>query len=420
MIGERLLLTKVSVAMLGARRHYAVPRLLHEAGLLDRFFTDSYIGNKPWLEAGLRVLPASTRPVAVSRWLGRKSDALPGEKVVSFEWLGLWYAWSLSRSRSDTEAQSIYAEGARRFSEACLKHRICTSDIIWGFNGAASGLFEAAKRANKLCVLEQTSNPREIEGALTTEEYALSQDWLVGGPRTSSETDRCETEVRERELAHCILAGSQFVADGLVSLGVDRAKVVVAPFGVDLSRFSWVQRPAFSRSRKLRVLFVGRVSVMKGVPYLLRALKELGPKLVEARFVGKIGINPDRLRDFSDVATFVGAVPRSEVLRQYRWADVFCFPSITEGSAAVTYEALATGLPVVTTPNAGSIVRDGVDGFTVPVRSLEKIVEALHGYANNPELLTAHQEQLRAGRARAGLARYKTDLVKVVHGLACS
>ena len=49
-------------------------------------------------------------------------------------------------------------------------------------------------------------------------------------------------------------------------------------------------------------------------------------------------------------------------------ADVFVFPSLFEGSAVVTYEALACGLPSVVTPDAGSVVRDGVEGFVVPGR----------------------------------------------------
>ncbi len=89
---------QVTVALLGARRHYAVPRLLHEAGFLDRFFTDSYIGNKPWLEAGLRAIPAGAKPRAVQRWLGRKDDVLPPEKVTSFERLGLWYGYARQRA----------------------------------------------------------------------------------------------------------------------------------------------------------------------------------------------------------------------------------------------------------------------------------------------------------------------------------
>jgi glycosyltransferase involved in cell wall biosynthesis len=61
----------------------------------------------------------------------------------------------------------------------------------------------------------------------------------------------------------------------------------------------------------------------------------------------------------------------------YAWADVFLLPSICEGSAMVTYEALSWGLPVITTHNAGSIVRDTVDGWLVPIRDSEAIAKKL-------------------------------------------
>ena len=61
----------------------------------------------------------------------------------------------------------------------------------------------------------------------------------------------------------------------------------------------------------------------------------------------------------------VGAVPRSQVVPHFEWADVFFMPSVCEGSATVTYEALMSGLPVIATPNPGSVVIDGVNGFTL-------------------------------------------------------
>jgi glycosyltransferase involved in cell wall biosynthesis len=64
-------------------------------------------------------------------------------------------------------------------------------------------------------------------------------------------------------------------------------------------------------------------------------------------------------------------------VKVFQSADVFAFPTIEEGSALVTYEALACGLPVITTPNAGSIVRDGEDGFLIPIRDVGYLVEKL-------------------------------------------
>ncbi len=63
--------------------------------------------------------------------------------------------------------------------------------------------------------------------------------------------------------------------------------------------------------------------------------------------------------------------------KQYEWADVFLLPSLCEGSATVVYEALSAGLPVICTFNTGSVVRDNVDGYIVPIRDGEAIAEKL-------------------------------------------
>ena len=66
-------------------------------------------------------------------------------------------------------------------------------------------------------------------------------------------------------------------------------------------------------------------------------------------------------------------------------ADVFVFPSLFEGSAVVTYEALACGLPSVVTPNAGSVVRDGLEGFVVPPRDVEALAARMEQLGDDPQ-----------------------------------
>ena len=139
----------VTVAMLGARMHYAVPRLLHEAGLLERFFTDSYIGNKPLLRAGLRVLPAWKW---ARRWLGREETTIQPARVSSFEWLGLRYAVGLRRSRSYAESETITVATAKRFNAAILRQAGRMQGIVWGFNGGALNFWSPPRRrAQPVC-----------------------------------------------------------------------------------------------------------------------------------------------------------------------------------------------------------------------------------------------------------------------------
>ena len=109
-------------------------------------------------------------------------------------------------------------------------------------------------------------------------------------------------------------------------------------------------------SRSLRVLIVGAVGLRKGAPYVLAAAKLLKGK-AEFRMAGQLDISAYGQESLREHVTLLGAVPRSEIQKQFAWADVFLLPSICEGSATVCYEALAYGLPVITTRNAGSVVR---------------------------------------------------------------
>src|SRR5436309_15926178 len=82
----------------------------------------------------------------------------------------------------------------------------------------------------------------------------------------------------------------------------------------------------------------------------------------------------------------------------YRWADVLLLPSVCEGSAMVSYEALSAGLPVLTTPNAGSLVRHGLDGFVLAHDEVDGFVSALTHLASHPDAWVemSRNAQLRA------------------------
>jgi glycosyltransferase involved in cell wall biosynthesis len=116
---------------------------------------------------------------------------------------------------------------------------------------------------------------------------------------------------------------------------------------------------------------------------------------------------------------YVGQVPRSRIADEFREADVFVLPTLCDSFALVHLEAMACGVPVITTPNCGSVVRDGVDGFIVPIRDPEAI-------ADKVELLLAdralRQRMSQSARARAGeftWARYGERLLGALNRLAC-
>jgi glycosyltransferase involved in cell wall biosynthesis len=65
------------------------------------------------------------------------------------------------------------------------------------------------------------------------------------------------------------------------------------------------------------------------------------------------------------------------VQEEFRCADIFVLPTLAEGMALVHLEAMACGVPVITTPHCGSAVRDGVDGFIVPIRDANALADRI-------------------------------------------
>lgn len=402
---------RIAVAQLGARMHYAVPRIFHEAGLLERLFTDSYAGNKPLLEAGLRRVPLWFRHRSLEQWLGRTDRVLPPEKVTSFEWLGISYKRRLARA-SDTAAMSrVFAWAGREFGSRVVRAGFGGADTVWGFNGASLAIFTAAKRSGLSCILEQTVAPLQVQGRLVRAEMERWSGWQPGLeiPDEASENERPQTA--EWHLADFIVCGSQFVVDGIAECGGPVEKCRIVPYGVDLTAFAEKlprQRPPDDR---LRVLFAGEVGLRKGAPWLLEALRTLGPSRVEARLAGRIALSRDNLAAYAEFATFLGAVPRSRMAELFNWADLFVLPSICEGSATVVYEAVASGVPVICTPNTGALESPAVK--IARLDDITSLAEAIASYLQNDATPTIPLDV----RWQYGLDAYAQRLLSAIREL---
>jgi hypothetical protein len=387
--------------------HYAAPGILTRAGRLERFFTDLSAANG--LPCWLRAIPSALRPVAVKRVLARVPSGVPVARTTAFNIFGFQYARRRKAARNTSEMTRTFLWANRRFGELVSASDWGGADSVFTFNGAGLEILERARREELGTVMEQTIAPSAIEQQLLRDEQRLHPGWeqpLEDG--FAAEFSRREQD--EWPLADLILCGSDFVREGIRNCGGPAEKCVVVPYGVDVpedSLASKVQSPKSkiqslgsrrpdevatinlhpsTLNRPLRVLTVGTVGLRKGAPYVLAAAKHLKGKAV-FRMVGSIGVTREAEAQLREHLELTGPVPRSEVAQHFEWADVFLLPSLCEGSATVTYEALGHGLPVVCTPNTGSVVRDGLEGFIVPARDTMALVERLETLLMDPALL---------------------------------
>ena len=115
--------------------------------------------------------------------------------------------------------------------------------------------------------------------------------------------------------------------------------------------------------------------------------------------------------------TFLGRVPRQQIHEEFQRADVFVLPSLAEGSAEATYEALASGVPLVTTKASGSVACDGIEGRIVPERNVEILASAIEQIVEDRPV---RDRMAHAARERARdytWERYEDRLVGVLQGL---
>jgi glycosyltransferase involved in cell wall biosynthesis len=235
------------------------------------------------------------------------------------------------------------------------------------------------------------------------ETMVTTPDWIV---------ERHEAEIRE---ADGILVPSDYVRDTLTARGAAPDKIHVLPYGVDIERF---RPPDAPRREGFRILFVGHLSQRKGILYLLEAVKRLNLPDAELVLVGKMVGPETAFAPYRGVFRHVTHVPYHEVHRLFQEADIFVYPSLHEGSAFATYEALASGLPIVTTKNAGSVARDGQEGFIVPIRDVEALMERIERLYRDADLRAAMGQAARQRAAEFTWAHYRARLNRYVDGFA--
>jgi glycosyltransferase involved in cell wall biosynthesis len=336
---------------------------------------------------------------------------VPSSKITSFPAFGLQRSWAHARRRNQAEVLRGYAIDNARFCRRVLRHGLGNAKAIYVYNGAGLELLQYARSAGIFGVLEQTIAPYSLVEPLLAEERERWPHWELANVPNVAWQDLAEREQKEWEVADCIVCGSQFVVDGLRAATVDsRAKFKIIPYGVDVQGGKIREYPL---KRSLRVLFLGTLELRKGIQYLGAAAKELCNDQVEVRAVGPIRISSTAQAELKPYMELTGPVPRSQLSQQLLWADVFVLPTLAEGSAIVVYEALAAGLPVITTLNAGSVVHSEIDGFIVPIRDYSAIVATLRRIIDDRNLLPHLSSNALSTAKNFTLERYGERLLEI-------
>ena len=193
-----------------------------------------------------------------------------------------------------------------------------------------------------------------------------------------------ERFLEEYELASLVVVLSEKAAESFRVAGFPDEKLFYLPRGVDVERFKPGMRPPI-----FRAIFSGALIKRKGIHHLLEAWHRLNLRDAELWLLGSIHDEAKPyLKQFGRENVRVLGFKRD--LENYlNQGSVYVFPSRLEGSAKTIYEAAASGLPMITTREAGDVVRDGVEGIIVQPGDVDAIAAAIEHLYRRPEIVAS-------------------------------
>ena len=186
----------------------------------------------------------------------------------------------------------------------------------------------------------------------------------------------------------------------LVSLGAEEKKIVVHRVGVDICKFLFAERNKRNNGN-IKLVTVARLVEKKGVRYGIQAVAKVLKRYpqIEYRIVGD-GPLKNALAslinelNINNNVKLLGWKNQDDIVKLLKGSDVLLAPSVTtadgdkEGIPVVLMEAMALGLPVISTYHSGipELVQDGCSGFLVQERDVNALSEKLEQLLNNQEL----------------------------------
>ena len=349
----------------------------------------------------------STYPVfAIKRW---EIDSDLIRSIWHLELLSRLWRKTPALLKGDRNLQFWFHEN---YDLAARKFISKNSDIFVGWSSSCLHSLRQAKNFGALTIVERGSSHMAYQTDTLTEEY---EKW--GLKFTKTHLGVYEKELQEYEEADRISIPSLFVKQTFLDKGIPESKLIHVPYGVSLAEFY----PVPKEDKVFRVIHCGGINLRKGVQYLLQAFYELNLPDAELWLVGSVNseINPFLAKYQSDRIILKGSHPQNTLRWFYSQCSVFCIASIEEGLAMVQPQAMACGLPVIHTTNTGGgdIVRDGIDGFCIPIRDVEAIKQKiLFFYEHAEKAQEMGKNALEQAQSSLSWNNYGTNMIAAYQG----
>ena len=377
-------------------RHAALA--LFRAGLLGEFWTCLNFHAPAVLE---RLLPrrvvGQLRRRAYPRELAGAIRTRPFHEVVRLFAPRFGFPSLVAHETGAFSVDSVY-----RALDRAVARRLHTGKFraVYAYEDGAQLAFIEARRRGARTLYDLPIGHWRAARTLLLDEAEREPEWaatLTGNRDSPAKTERKDAELA---LADVVFVASSYTRRTLSEVADFKGTVMVVPYGSPAFLPAAAAVPASASAKKLRVLFVGSLGQRKGLSYLFAACRQVRAA-VTLTVIGQKPLEPCPVldRELGSVR-WIPSCPHQEILAEMAAHDVFVFPSLFEGFGLVLLEALAMGLPIITTAHTAGpdLIHEGVEGFIVPIRDSEAIAARLELLHREPARLA---EMSAAARRRA-------------------
>jgi len=371
--GTGLKTQKFTVSHAGKQHSYHLAFALRMLDKLQGFYTSSYI-EQAWLQKLIldsgnqfftrRFKEGLSAPFVFSHWSFEMKETILRKL----------------QGKSLAVQNQVYQRDVDFDLMMAKKLHQIKSSHYWGFQGSCHASLSAAKGSGKITICELATAHVVQAKKILLEEAKLQTDWADSIDNLYFPPAYEKRLEEEPQIADLVIAASGFTKWTLTESGIPDEKIKVLPLGFEAEKIPFILPKTSFSKRPLRLLFAGTATQRKGISYLMEAMKSIGQtRDIELHIVGGIQGSGTAFWKNKDCFTYHPAVSQYEMFRLYQEFDALVLPTVFEGFGLVIVEAMAAGLPVITTPHSmgPEVIESGKNGWLIPIRDPKAIQNAI-------------------------------------------
>jgi glycosyltransferase involved in cell wall biosynthesis len=259
--------------------------------------------------------------------------------------------------------------------------------IVVSYLNTSFYTFKKVKKNNGKCVIDYATIHFDTIQRILNEEKFLSPEF--SSQLKDSNSPNMKRINEELQMSDYIIVPSSFSKKSIVENGIDSNKVHIIPYGSNFKSISNNEFKNYLKGDVLKILFVGQIQQRKGIKYLLKAISILKKENlpIDLKLVGDIYGCEEELSKYNcfEHKPFMNKKDLNILMKD---SHILVLPTLYDSFGLVTLEGMSSGLLPIISENAGSKDVVGIEeGFIIPIRDSQIIIERIKYLLDNPQIL---------------------------------